>query len=906
MLRRLPVLLALSVLAALLPVAAAPAQVGGVDEPERAEVERVSGPGRIETAIAAAQAGWETAETVLLASAEDYPDALVAAALAAAGDAPILLTESGHLSPAVADEIERLEAEQVVILGGREAVGADAELGLNVLGVEWRRLFGSTRYGTAAAIATEVGAAAGEVVLASGANFPDALAAGALAATPERMPALLTAPTVLSGEAEEALEALEAERVWVLGGSQAVAPAVLDRLRQLGYRVDRLGGPTRYDTAALVAAEALQRRTVETLQVVAATGDRFPDALAAAALAARSDDLLILVPTGSIVPAARTARILVQAGERFDAGTVVGGPAAISEAVREALAVLLGAVTPPRTPTATGTGGAASTVTPLATEAALTVLAAGGNAVDAAVAAGAVVGVVQPYSAGIGGGGFMVLQTADGELTTIDSREEAPAGFDAEVFLDAEGNPIPFAERVVSGLGVGVPGTVAGWELALERYGTMGLDALLQPAIELARYGFRVDETMSAQTEANREKLGTFSSTRELYLRGGRVPAEGSWLRNPDLADTYARIASGGAEAFYGGQIAEALVDAVREPPVVEGTERNVRPSPMVLGDVEAYEALERAPVVSDFRGHTVVGMGLPSSGGLTIALALNMIETFDEGATRDEVLHRYLEALRLAWADRNGYMGDPAFVDVPVDGLLSEEYAADRAALIGLLAADEQRQPGNPADYEDGSDARAGTMVETRLDGSTTHLTVADAQGTVVSYTFTIESIGGSGIVVPGHGFLLNNELTDFDPVPPHPNEPAARKRPRSSMSPTIVLRDGEPVLAVGTPGGATIISTVLQILVDTLENDRSLPEAVAAPRVANFNPANLRSVAEPEFLTTPEAAALQARGHAFDTVAEIGAATGIAFGPDGEMTAVAEPRRRGVGSAGVLSPDG
>jgi gamma-glutamyltranspeptidase / glutathione hydrolase len=907
MVHRLAVLLAIALTGALLPLLGSPSSAVAQAVPGEDLVQRLAGPGRVDTAIAAAQEGWESSDAVLLASAADFPDALVAAALAVGLDAPILLTSPGALLPAVQAEIARLDPDEVVLLGGTAALGLPVEQALRDDGLTVRRVAGATRYGTAATTAVLAGAPAGEVVVASGAAFPDALAAGALAATEARMPTLLTAPNALSSEAEAALAELEATRVHVLGGEGAVSAAVVTRLEELGYDVVRLGGPTRYDTAALVAGEALQRRSGGTLGIVAATGERFPDALAAAALAARTDRLLILVPADDIVGAFRVARLVALSGDRLTDGLLLGGTAAVSEAVADALAVLLAETDAARVATAVGSGGAAATVVPLATEAALSTLEEGGNAIDATIAAAGVLGVVQPYSAGIGGGGFMVIRTAAGELATIDSREEAPSGYTADVWVGEDGTAIPFTERVVSGLGVGVPGTVAGWELALERFGSLPLGGLLQPGIELARYGFPIDETFASQTatEANLAKFGTFTSTAELYLRDGTPPVAGDWLRNPDLADTYARIAAEGPTAFYSGDVAAAIVDAVRNPPVVEGSERVVRPSPMVVEDLADYEAVERDPIVSTFRDVEVVGMGLPSSAGLTNALALNMLETFDPGAPREEVLHRYLESLRLAWADRNAFMGDSDVIDVPEIGLQSEAYAALRAELIGPEAATEQRTAGDPTAFEDdaGGMAAAG-QVDAVTDGSTTHLTVADEVGNVVAYTFTIEQIGGSGIVVPGYGFLLNNELTDFDPVPPHPNEPGPNKRPRSSMAPTIVLQDGEPLFAVGTPGGATIISTVLQIVVDVVENGAPLPAALAAPRVANFNPADLAGNAEAAFLDTPEAAALRQRGHTFNEAAEIGAATGIAFGPDGQQTAVAEPTRRGAGSAGVVRP--
>jgi gamma-glutamyltranspeptidase / glutathione hydrolase len=292
--------------------------------------------------------------------------------------------------------------------------------------------------------------------------------------------------------------------------------------------------------------------------------------------------------------------------------------------------------------------------------------------------------------------------------------------------------------------------------------------------------------------------------------------------------------------------------------------------------------------------------MGPPSSGGSTVGEALNILETFDlAGMVRADAIHHVLEASRLAFADRNAYLGDPAFTDVPLAGLLSDGFAAERARAIGERAAPGPVAPGNPYPYEGRtapSDRR--TPVGAGREGpSTTHLTVSDRHGNVVSYTFTIEQIGGSGIVVPGRGFLLNNELTDFDPVPPHPNAPEAGKRPRSSIAPTIVLQAGRPVLALGSPGGATIITTVLQLLVETLDFGRTLPAAVAAPRVSQRN--SPETSVEPQFAGTPEARSLEALGHRFAVAPEIGAATGIAFLPDGRVQAAAEPVRRGGGSA-------
>ncbi|HZA80675.1 MAG TPA: gamma-glutamyltransferase, partial [Actinomycetes bacterium] len=358
------------------------------------------------------------------------------------------------------------------------------------------------------------------------------------------------------------------------------------------------------------------------------------------------------------------------------------------------------------------------------------------------------------------------------------------------------------------------------------------------------------------------------------------------------------------------------IADTVQHPPVDPATTLNVRPGLMTEADLAAYRALDRPPTRVRYRGHQVYGMGPPSSGGSTVGEALNILEGFDlAGESRTRALFHYLEASRLAFADRNRWVGDPDVVDVPLRGLLSQGFADERRCLIGATANASPVPPGDPfPPFGPGCPAAGLALAGPAERPATSHLTVADRWGNVVSYTLTIEQTGGSGIVVGGHGFLLNNELTDFNPVPlftgvPDPNLPAPGKRPRSSMSPTIVFRDGRPVLAVGSPGGATIITTVLQILVEHLDRGASLPEAIAAPRASqrNSDPAD----AEPAFLASPEAAGLQALGERFREVQptaplppEIGAATGIAFGGHGLLQAAAEPVRRGGGSALVVNP--
>ena len=555
-------------------------------------------------------------------------------------------------------------------------------------------------------------------------------------------------------------------------------------------------------------------------------------------------------------------------------------------------------------PVAVGRGGAVASVNLLATAAGIRVLKEGGNAVDAAVAAAAVLGVVEPFSCGVGGGGFMVIYNArDHKVTTIDSREKAPQAFRADSFIDpATGKPISFSEGVTSGLGVGVPGTLLAWQSALDRFGTRPLAKLLKPAIDIADEGFLVNPIFALQISQNASRFRDFSSTRALYLTGtGEAPAVGSLFRNPDLAKTYRQIAQEGPDVVYDGPIGSDIVNTVQHPPTVPGITRNVRPGLMTTGDLANYQVVAREPVATTYRGLQIFGMGPPSSGGSTIGESLNILEGFDlQGMSRTQALHRYLEASRLAYADRNKYLGDPDVVSVPLTGLLSKGFAAQRRALIGPTAATSPVPPGNPYPFQ--QNVSAVSSETDRESVSTTHLTVADRWGNIVSYTFTIEQIGGSGMVVPGRGFLLNNELTDFEFTPGLANSPAPGKRPRSSMSPTIVLSHGRPVVALGSPGGSTIITTVLQMLVNQVDFGMTLPAAIAAPRASQRNTS--QTSAEPAFLATPEAAGLQALGQQFIQTDEIGAATGIAFLRDGLFEAAAEPVRRGGGSAMVVRP--
>jgi gamma-glutamyltranspeptidase / glutathione hydrolase len=580
-------------------------------------------------------------------------------------------------------------------------------------------------------------------------------------------------------------------------------------------------------------------------------------------------------------------------------------------AVAAAAALVLGisasaAVAPSGPPTSVGTGGAAASVETLATKAAIDTLKAGGNAIDAAVTAAGVLGVTEPFSCGIGGGGFMVIRTADGRVTTIDGRERATAAMTPTSFWE-NGAPLPFNDARFSGMSVGVPGTVATWEDALDGYGTISLAQALQAGIRVARDGYLIDQTWFDQANSVRDWFDDVPASAKLFLDpDGTVKDVGTVFTNPELAATYERIAHLGPKGFYRGAVADAMVNTVQQP-VISPTANHVwRPGLMTMQDLHRYVAPERAPTHVTYRGLDVYSMGPPSSGGSTVGEALNILEGYPLSAmSRVDALHYFLEASRYSFADRNAYLADPDYYPVPLTGLLSKGYAAERRALIDKLypmAAPGAVAPGNPYPYNAGVAAATALQSET-----TTHLVTSDRLGNVVSYTFTIESTGGSGLVVPGFGFLLNNELTDFNyDSTTHPNRVEGGKRPRSSMAPTIILKNGKPFLAVGSPGGSTIITTVLQILVDRLDQGMTLPQAIADQRLSQRNATN--TGAEPAYFTDPAyialRTALEARGHHFTNAGEIGAATGIESLPNGGVLAAAEPVRRGTGSAMVEVP--
>lgn len=480
---------------------------------------------------------------------------------------------------------------------------------------------------------------------------------------------------------------------------------------------------------------------------------------------------------------------------------------------------------------------------PLAAEAGAKMLKEGGNAIDAAAAIQFALNVVEPQFSGIGGGGFMMIHLArTGQTFIVDSREKAPSAATPDMFLGQS-----FADASTSGHSVGVPGTLLGVETALARWGSKSLARTLQPAIDLAENGFEINRFLAADIADPRTSLQP--ETRAVFrLPDGSPLPEGTLLRQPDLAKTFRLIAAQGSEVFYRGEIAAAIVDAQRRSSPTLGTAGVGR---MTLEDLAAYDIAVRDPVEGNYRGVTIKSMSPPSSGGLTVIQMLKLLEQFpigdaDQGygfgATR--TMHVMTEAMRLAFADRAVWMGDEDFVPVPKRGLISSCYVDTRRQLINPEQRLGTATAGNPLPCDVAFATPGIRMALAGLDEEkgihTTHFSVVDKHGNVVSYTTTIENTWGTGITVPGYGFLLNNELTDFNFTPtrneatgnPGANDVAPFKRPRSSMSPTMLFRGQEPVAAYGSPGGATIINSVLNVTLNLVDHGMSIQQAINAPR--------------------------------------------------------------------------
>ncbi len=479
------------------------------------------------------------------------------------------------------------------------------------------------------------------------------------------------------------------------------------------------------------------------------------------------------------------------------------------------------------------------TANPLASEAGAQVLRRGGNAIDAAIAVQAVLGLTEPQSSGIGGGGFLLYYDAERkELTSFDARETAPAAADPRLFLDAGGRALDFNTAVFSGRSVGVPGAVALWELVASRYGSLSLSEVLRPAIRLAREGFPISPRLAASIDSFKTSLGQDEAARAYFLNpDGSGKAAGTVLRNPDYARVLARVGTAGARAFYSGPVARNIVEAVTTDPRPGG------PGSMTLEDLAGYRVIERAPVCGEYRYTIVCSMGPPSSGGIAELQILGILNTVDFpalGPNNVQTIHAFLQANRLAFADRNVYVADPDYVAVPTAGLIDPAYIASRAALLttgplapGLATA------GTPPAVGAGGTADASQQ---RF-GSTSHISIVDRFGNVVSTTVTVESGFGNNRLVDG--FVLNNELTDFsfDPGPegaPVANRVEGGKRPRSSMTPTIVFtRDGRPAFTAGSPGGASIIVTTTQAVVAMVDFGLDPQQAANQAHFQNNNTA-------------------------------------------------------------------
>ncbi|MFU8866208.1 MAG: gamma-glutamyltransferase [Rhodobacterales bacterium] len=524
---------------------------------------------------------------------------------------------------------------------------------------------------------------------------------------------------------------------------------------------------------------------------------------------------------------------------------------------------------------------------PLAVEAGADVLAAGGTAVDAMVAVQAVLGLVEPQSSGLGGGAFLVWHDgATGEITTLDGRETAPLEATPRLFQDDVGEPLGFFEAVVGGRSVGTPGTPALMAGAHARWGRADWPDLLEPAITLADQGFAVSPRLSMLVANDAERLSVDPATAEYFLPGGVPLAEGDILRNPAYAETLRQLSEHGEAGFYTGPVAAAIIEAV------QGADHN----PGLLGplDLAIYRVKERPAVCAPYRGHEVCGMGPPSSGAVAVGQILGMLEGSDLaalGADNPESWRLIGEASRLAFADRGRYLADSDFVPVPVQGLLDPTYLADRAALFAGGGVLDEAPAGEP-EFDHTLLWSDGQTLE---QPATTHFSIVDSYGNALSMTSTIENAFGARLMAAG--FLLNNELTDFsfrshEGGVPVANRVEPGKRPRSSMSPTIVRQDGQPVLVLGSPGGSGIIGYVVNALVAHLDWGMDVQEAVQMGHLLNrFGIYDLEEGSEAADLAAP----LEALGYEVRLGAQTSGLHAISLGPDG-LLGGADPRREGV----------
>ncbi|GED21451.1 gamma-glutamyltransferase [Halomonas halmophila] len=535
-----------------------------------------------------------------------------------------------------------------------------------------------------------------------------------------------------------------------------------------------------------------------------------------------------------------------------------------------------------------GTQGIVATSHFLASDVARDVLANGGNAVDAAVTAGFALAVTQPRSGNIGGGGFMLISDENSdEVIAIDYRETAPAAATETMFQDEDGNAVSEWSRFTH-RAAGVPGTVAGLALALEKYGTLSLADALAPAIRLAEEGFEVPPRFVAGVNDTRERLEKWESTRKMFFKeDGSAYEVGDTFRQPDLAATLKRIAEQGAREFYEGETAELIA-----------AEMQRHDGLITLEDLAGYQPAIREPSHGNYRGHDIYAMSPPSSGGVHIVQMLNILEEYpigEWGFNSADTIHVMAEAMKRAYADRSKYLGDTDFVEVPLEGLTSEGYADELRGQIDMDTATPSSEisPGKPLPYES---------------NETTHFSIADGNGLAVSNTYTINFSYGSGIAVEGAGFLLNNEMDDFSAKPGVPNaygliggeankvEPG--KRMLSSMTPTIVKRDGKNFLITGSPGGSRIITTTLQVLMNVIDHDMNIQSAVSAPRIHHqWLPDEIRIEAG---ISPDTIELLKGKGHTISQQSAMGAAQSIVI-EDGKFFGGADPRRSTSSAIGL-----
>lgn len=509
------------------------------------------------------------------------------------------------------------------------------------------------------------------------------------------------------------------------------------------------------------------------------------------------------------------------------------------------------------------------------------IIEAGGNAVDAAVAVGFALSLVEPNATGVGGGGFMTMHTADGENIFLNFREKAPAAATPDMwstYENEEGKELVVGnQKILGGKSVGIPGNVAGWLYALENYGSMTREEVLAPVIELAKKGITVTPTLATDMSGEYDNLMLYSESGDIFLKevdGIKFPYEvGEVFKNEDFAKTLELIAKDGKAAFYEGDIAKAMVDTV-----------NKYGGVFTMEDLANYEVEVMEPVHTNYRGYDIYSSPSPSSGGTIVAEILNIVENFDLStmeADSPERLHIFADAFSMAYADRAEYMGDVKFVEVPVAGLLSKDYAKKLAEKIQTDAAITEPMPDDPWMFEH---------------EDTTHYSVVDKEGNIVSLTSTVNYYFGSKVGVPGYGFVMNNEMDDFVTGHDHPNSIAGGKTPLSSMSPTIILKDGQPVAALGSPGGTTIISTVAQVISNIVDHGMNMQDAVDFPRIKGFREGKV--VYEDRF-PAETITKLEEIGHTMEASDEwdrsFGSVNAVLYNEDGTLEGAGDPRRDG-----------